>query len=195
MAGNRDLMLGLAAALDYPEDAAHRARLEEAAGVLSHVEPDVAAAISGIVRYGDERGLEALQELYTQTFDMNPASTLDVGWHLFGETYARGAFLVEIRQDFQEHGLEEGSELPDHLPQVLRLVARLPEGEHAEVLTHTCVATALMHILRTLRGKNDHPYVPLLEAASAIFGLPAGVRAKGLPMLHDGGSREESLHG
>lgn len=195
MAGNLNVLLSLATALDYPDED-HRERLEEAAAALLPVDPAMASAVRGIVRYRDEHGVEALEELYTQSFDMNPASTLDVGWHLFGETYKRGAFLVGMRQDFREHGLEEGTELPDHLPQVLRLIARLEDGEHAELLQRACVAAALVHILRTLRGKADHPYVPLLEAASASFGAPQGMQAKGLPMLHDGGSREEeALHG
>ena len=38
---------------------------------------------------------EQIQELYTRTFDINPVCTLEIGWHIFGEDYARGALLVK----------------------------------------------------------------------------------------------------
>ena len=51
------------------------------------------------VRPTPSRGMsvEDLQELYTRTFDWNPDTSLEIGWHLYGENYERGEFLVEVR--------------------------------------------------------------------------------------------------
>ena len=76
--------------------------------------------------------VEALQELYAQTFDWSPDTTLDIGWHLFGENYDRGAFLVKLRGALRTHGLAESNELPDHLSHVLPLLDRLPDDERTE---------------------------------------------------------------
>lgn len=192
------VFLALADALEYPEDDGHGARLAAAAMHLTEPAPAVASAVARLAAALDEDGLEHLQELYTQSFDLNPAASLDIGWHLFGESYKRGAFLVGLRQDLREHELAEGSELPDHLPCVLRLLAELEHGEHAELLLRSCVAPALTAILRTLRGREDHPYVPILEAASECFGPPIELeKAPRLPVLHDRENEpiEEAAHG
>jgi nitrate reductase delta subunit len=70
-----------------------------------------------------------LQERFIQAFDLNPASTLEIGWHLFGEQYERGEFLVDVRGRLRQAGVPETHELPDHLLHVLPLVARLDEDE------------------------------------------------------------------
>ncbi|MCZ7680358.1 MAG: molecular chaperone TorD family protein [Sandaracinaceae bacterium] len=194
----RLVYVALADALEYPEDEDHGTRLAAAAMRLAEPAPAVASAVARLAAALDEGGLEHLQELYTQSFDLNPAASLDIGWHLFGESYKRGAFLVGLRQDLREHELAEGSELPDHLPCVLRLLAELEDGEHAELLLRSCVAPALIAILRTLRGREDHPYVPILEAASECFGPPIELESTPrLPVLHDRENEpiEEAAHG
>ena len=51
---------------------------------------------------------------------------LEVGWHLFGEEYTRGLFLVRLRGEMRDRGIEESSELPDHVAHVLAVVAAMP---------------------------------------------------------------------
>ncbi len=75
-----------------------------------------------------------IQEQFIQAFDLNPASTLEIGWHLFGEQYERGEFLVGLRKRLRKAGIAEVGELPDHLLHVLPLVSRLaPEDARAFV--------------------------------------------------------------
>ena len=38
----------------------------------------------------EQHELWQIEETFTRTFDVNPACALEVGWHLFGEEYARG---------------------------------------------------------------------------------------------------------
>jgi nitrate reductase molybdenum cofactor assembly chaperone len=73
--------------------------------------------------------LAVLQERYIQAFDMNPDCCLDIGWHLFGEEYARGEFLVRLKGELHRYGLPDSTELPDHLTRVLPLLARMPLEE------------------------------------------------------------------
>ena len=66
-----------------------------------------------------------LEELFTRTFDNNPERALEVGWHLYGENYARGAFMVRMREWLRECHQPEGTELPDHISNVLAVAGRL----------------------------------------------------------------------
>ena len=79
----------------------------------------------------EQLGSTELEELYTRTFDINPVCSLEVGWHLFGEDYNRGAFLVRMRGLLREHGIEEGAELPDHLESVLRVLDAFVKRDRA----------------------------------------------------------------
>ena len=104
---------------------------EELARLLTYPEEDggcgveeFAAGIAGLSLY-------QRQELFIQTFDLNPVCSLEMGWHLFGENYDRGLLLVKMRQLLRAHGIAEGAELPDHLPNGLRLLARMEHGEAA----------------------------------------------------------------
>jgi nitrate reductase molybdenum cofactor assembly chaperone len=64
------------------------------------------------------------QEEYVRAFDLDPACTLDIGWHLFGESPERGRFLAVLREAIGRAGVPDRGELPDYLPTLLRLIAR-----------------------------------------------------------------------
>ncbi len=109
------------------------------------------------------------EELYTGTFDLNPVCSLEVGWHLYGENYARGEFLVHMRKGLRQFGVEESTELPDHLTLVLALLARLsPQDAGALVSGH--VEPALDRMLAGLAGK-DNPFEHLIRAIRALLGV------------------------
>ena len=105
---------------------------------------------------------EEIEELYTRTFDLNPTCSLDIGWHLYGEQYARGDFLVRLRDALRAHAIDEATELPDHLPSVLRLLSRSSEGE-AEELSRTAVQPAITKMLSAFKD-DSNPYSSLLRA-------------------------------
>ena len=106
--------------------------------------------------------LAEMEELYTRTFDINPIASLEVGWHLFGEQYERGAFLVKMRQSLHAHFIEESTELPDHLTHVLCLMGRLERAEADEF----AVKYLLPSLKKILEGFTDagNPYKGVLEA-------------------------------
>ena len=105
----------------------------------------------------------ATQELYVQTFEFNPACTLEIGWHLYGENYERGEFLVRMREQLRRYGIAETSDLPDHLRHVLLLIGRADHHEATE-LAGQFVLPALGKIRGALK---DNAYSPLIAAIEA----------------------------
>lgn len=121
--------------------------------------------------------VDELQELFTRTFDLNPLCALEIGWHLYGDDYARGAFLVRLRQALRRHGVEEGGELPDHLGTVLALLPRLDQTEATELVA-AAVRPALERMRSALAGAQS-PFEPLLDAIDAVLGAwTAGERTQ-----------------
>jgi nitrate reductase assembly molybdenum cofactor insertion protein NarJ len=114
--------------------------------------------------------LGLIQEAFIQAFDMNPNATLEIGWHLFGEQYERGEFLVNMRVRLREAEIAECGELPDHLLHVLPLMARMAD-EDAHAFADKFVLPALAKIEAGLpagsvfgalvRGLTQHLRVPV----------------------------------
>jgi len=102
----------------------------------------------------------AEQERYVQTFEFNPACTLEIGWHLFGENYERGEFLVRMRGELRRYGIAETTELPDHLAHLLLLAGRMDYQDAAE-LAGEFLLPALAKIQEALK---DNPYEALIAA-------------------------------
>ncbi|MBZ0114337.1 MAG: hypothetical protein K8J08_17880, partial [Thermoanaerobaculia bacterium] len=76
-----------------------------------------------------ERELDQLQEIFTRSFDVQSVTTLGVSYVMFGDDYKRGEMLVNLNREHREAGVDCGSELSDHLPNVLRLIARWQDPE------------------------------------------------------------------
>lgn len=92
------------------------------------VDPDVAGALDRFRTAVSDMSLTELQECYSEAFDFGPACTLDVGWHLFGESRERGTFLASLVDELSAAGVARSAELPDHLTHVLMLIGRAETG-------------------------------------------------------------------
>jgi len=103
---------------------------------------------------------EDLEEYFTRTFDINPVVSLELGWHLYGEDYSRGAFLVHMRGLMRDHGVNEGAELSDHLTSALRVLGHM-DGKAAAELARGYVLPAIAKILGALEGKHNDYSLPL----------------------------------
>jgi nitrate reductase molybdenum cofactor assembly chaperone len=145
----------------YADDLRAFAELSSQLGVSASPE------FTAFVTNAGEQSVEALQEMFTQTFDMTPASALEVGWHLFGEDYARGAFLARMRVALRDHGIREGSELPDHLASMLTLVTRV-DTEEADLLVKNALLPAVDKMLASLE-KHESPFHPALHTIREVL--------------------------
>lgn len=152
--------------LSYPDN--HYLQLVELLYLLVQAEhADVARSISEFGQYVEQCSEYELEEAYTRTFDVNPACALDIGWHLFGEDYMRGQFLVRMRGELAKYEILESSELPDHLTHVLAVIAAMPEDD-ARVLSHACVFPAL-HKMQVALDKAQSPYRHLIRCLIAVL--------------------------
>jgi len=115
----------------------------------------------------DGLSIGELEELYTRTFDINPVSSLEVGWHLHGETYERGAFLVQMRDLLRRCSIEESSELPDHLTHTLLAVGRM-EKEEGSAFISSHLLKAINKMLEGFAGK-ENPYEHMLIATKLLL--------------------------
>lgn len=156
----------LASLVLYP-DAGYRWRLAECRQLLAGAVPQAVKCLERFEEETAELDNEQFEELYVQCFDHSPTHALEIGWHLFGEDYHRGALLVRLRQELRRHRLAESSELPDHLTHILVLLGHMESAE-ARNFAQACVVPAVGKLLEGL-GKSGSPYVNLLEAVSAVL--------------------------
>ncbi|MFV1957938.1 MAG: nitrate reductase molybdenum cofactor assembly chaperone [Planctomycetota bacterium] len=155
----------LAAVWTYPDET-YAAKVARARADLGVRDPVAAARLDALVEVAESGPLSVVEELFTRTFDINPVCSLECGWHLYGEDYGRGEFLVGMRRTMRALGVEETTELPDHLTHVLPVLQRLPE-EEARRFAATSVVPALRKMLEGFRDA-DNPYREALEGVLAF---------------------------
>lgn len=92
--------------------------------------------------------LRDLQELHTRTFDVQSATTLDVGYVLFGDDYKRAELLAHLAYEHREAKTDCKGELADHLPNLLRLIPNIRSVELRDELVGEILIPALMLMIR-----------------------------------------------
>ena len=124
MAERQQLLDSLAGLFEYPSwDFSER--VTSCRALADQRSPGRGDAIAALEERTKGMGRGEVEEMFTRTFEINPVCALEVGWHIYGEDYARGALLVRLRQELREQGIPEIAELPDHLTHVLQLLGRL----------------------------------------------------------------------
>lgn len=150
----------LAWLLDYP-DRDYFARVRKCQQVLAD-DPGSEVLLNAFAAAIGPLSSEALQELFIQTFDLSPVCTLEVGWHLYGENYERGTFLVHMREQLRDCGLKESDELPDHLTHVLAVLGRMETGTACE-FAGRFLMPALAKMMEGFKDKLN-PYENVMRA-------------------------------
>jgi nitrate reductase assembly molybdenum cofactor insertion protein NarJ len=95
----------------------------------------------------DPEALDEVQEIFTRSFDVQSITTLGVGYVMFGDDYKRGEMLVNLNRELRDAGIDPGTELPDHLPNVLRLIARWEDRELAAEFVEEILHPALERMI------------------------------------------------
>ena len=136
----------LACLFEYPEDGYDK-RVNQAVQLLEKARPEAGEDLRRFRELQAVESLRAMQELFTRSFDVQAITTLDIGYVLFGDDYKRGELLSNLNREHREAGNDCGSELADHLPNVLRLLARLEDQELIEELVQEIIAPAVSEMI------------------------------------------------
>jgi len=152
--------------LSYPDESTAQA-VELLYVVLQGELPETASEAAKFGTFVEQHELWEVEEAFTRTFDVNPACALEVGWHLFGEEYARGMFLVRMREEMRKYNLPESVELPDHISHVLAIVAAMP-AEEATRFVRACVQPAVETMNQAFQGK-DSPYGEVVACLASVL--------------------------
>lgn len=133
--------------LEYPsKNPAEMA--EECASLLSSGNPGAATELTEFHAAVQDIDEGKLGEIYTATFDLDAKCHPYVGYHLFGESYMRSAFLAELKERYRAIEFEaDDTELPDRLSTVLRFVSRINDQRQAQEVINDALLPALAKIL------------------------------------------------
>ncbi|MBI4283680.1 MAG: nitrate reductase molybdenum cofactor assembly chaperone [Chloroflexi bacterium] len=159
--GQRQLCQLFAEVLDYP-DGSLRETAKNCARQLENVSPRITGPVRSFADFVNSQSLESLEELYTQTFDVTPATSLYLGYHLFGETPKRSEFLIKLTEAYQSHSFSTGIELADHLGVMLRFLSVSQDPEFTRPLLDECILPTLTKTEKELR-KNHNQYAMVIS--------------------------------
>jgi len=163
----RTLLKLLSLCLAYPDAEALEAlpEMEEAAAGLSDFQ--ARERLSHFMALMKAQSLLKLQEHYTAVFDMNPAASLNLTYHLMGDREDRGRALAELLEVYRQAGFEPAvNELPDFLPLLLEFMVAAPQAEtHAPILR--CLA-AVPGLAGRLKESGSLYAVPLELLSAAV---------------------------
>lgn len=178
--------------LSYP-DASALQTAELLFVVLQDEVPEAASSMSRFGAYAERSELYQLEEAFTGTFDVNPTCALEVGWHLFGEEYSRGMFLVRMREELRKYELPESGELPDHISHVLAIVSSMPD-EDAARFVRACVQPAVEKMTQALAGK-ETPYADVVACLALALRHAWGEPAEETDADASGAGRSTAFEG
>ncbi|MCK9270790.1 MAG: hypothetical protein RBR47_01735 [Bacteroidales bacterium] len=130
--------------------------------------PERAKMIKPLVDRHLELPTAAQQEYYMKTFDVQATCYLDIGYMMFGEDYKRGQLLVNLQSEHQAAGVDCGSELGDHLPNVLMLLSKTNDPDFAEELGFIITTPAVGFMITKFKGINNY-YKDILETLLAFL--------------------------
>ncbi|PAT38603.1 nitrate reductase molybdenum cofactor assembly chaperone [Vandammella animalimorsus] len=124
------------------------------------------AALHGLLDHLQGRSLRQLQEAYVRTFDHNRQHALYIFEYVYGEDRDRGSAMVDLLEEYRQHGFELGDEeLPDYLPALLEYFSHVPDA-HARKLLGDLVHV-VAHIATRLHASGS-PYAAVLDALVAL---------------------------
>lgn len=118
--------------LEYPDAALwqHQGELFDVLASSEKLEKADAQALGVFLRDLTAQDLLDAQAAYSELFDRGRATSLLLFEHVHGESRDRGQAMVDLLNQYEQHGLElDSRELPDHLPLYLEYLAQLPESE------------------------------------------------------------------
>ncbi|HVM72518.1 MAG TPA: nitrate reductase molybdenum cofactor assembly chaperone [Anaerolineales bacterium] len=163
-----ELFAGL---LEYPTSALP-GQVEACIECLDAEPPEAVAMLAKFQHELEHHSPAQMEELYTRTFDMQPVCYPYVGYHLFGESYKRGAFMAKLVEGYRALGYAVENELPDHVAVVLHFLAlgtRARDSEFGRTLLLEGLLPALEKMTAALEGEPSSPYGAVLSALRLVL--------------------------
>lgn len=130
--------------------------------------PEKAEILKQVVSRHLELPTATQQEYYLKTFDVQATCYLDIGYMMFGEDYKRAQLLVNLQSEQKAAGVDCGSELGDHLPNVLMLLSKTTDTDFAEELGFIITTPAVRFMITKFKGINNY-YKDILETLLAFL--------------------------
>ena len=178
--------------LEYPDPstASLAASLSER---LAGEHPELAAAIGELAAWLDSVTQGRAEEAYTLLFDLTPVSSLHLGYHLFGEDYARGELLANLVFELRKAGVDKGNELSDFLPTLMRLLVRLDEEEDRRLLLEQLLLPGLEKVNKEL-SRSKGPWAELLRVLGPYLTAEARLTERSAAPTAEALPHEEPFH-
>lgn len=137
-------------------------RITDFLTLVSEQMPDQVETVEGILETLRDMTILQQQEYYMKTFDVQAVCYLDIGYVMFGEDYKRAQLLVNLQNEHKAAGVDCGSELGDHLPNVLTLLSKTTDGDFAEELGFIITTPAVRFMLTKFKNIKNY-YKNMLE--------------------------------
>jgi len=138
----------------YP-DGSTNSKLLELQKIIAQDYPAALDLISAFIEHQNSINIDERREYYIKTFDVQASCYLDIGYILFGEDYKRGEFLVNLAKEHKKANNNCGSELADHLPNLLSLLDKTEDKNFAEELAYCLMIPAMKEMLKTFVDKGN----------------------------------------
>ncbi len=136
----------LADLFQYP-DGGYPQKVKDIQNFLNDNYPEADEDIDTFVELLPADDLNTMEELYIRSFDVQSVTTLDIGYILFGDDYKRGELLANLNREHGQTNNDCGSELGDHLPNLLRLITKLEDQELIVEMIEELIVPALTKMI------------------------------------------------
>ncbi len=125
------------------------------------------SACLDFLKYLEQTSLLRLQEVFTETFDLDPSTCLNLTYHRWGGGEERAEALIRLKRHYDEAGLEMATEeLPDYLPLILEFMAANLNGDSTWIQKEFEVS--VRYLSRRLQDKQSS-FAGLFTVVEEIF--------------------------
>lgn len=124
--------------------------------------PEMSTKMTGFLDNISKSNVKNQQEYFMKTFDVKAVCYLDLGYVMFGEDYKRAQLLVNLQKEHVIADVDCGSELADHLPNVLCLLSKTKNQDFAEELGFIITMPAVRFMITKFQNQDNY-YKGLLE--------------------------------
>ena len=145
--------------LDYPRTTLTGVA-DECAALVAGRSAEAALLLREFESFAARTPLARLEEIYTGVFELDATCHPYVGYHLFGESYKRSAFLLGLKERYRPYAVECGVELPDHLAVMLRFLAVNADLTETEEIIGEALHPALRKMLKSKDEEPPDPDIP-----------------------------------